>query len=55
MSNTFWDGDSDLQDVADALATLIPPTGAVENPKKNKALEKFRRATNCYYDLYNNE
>jgi len=54
MSNTFWDGDSDLQDVADALATLIPPTGAVENPKKNKALEKFRRATNCYYDLYNN-
>ena len=51
---SFWNSDSDLQDVADRLAELVPATGAVEQPRKNKALERFRRASNCYYDLYNN-
>lgn len=51
---SFWNNDSDLQDVADRLAALVPAMGAVEQPRKNKALERFRRASNCYYDLYNN-
>lgn len=33
---------------------MIPHSGSVDNPKNNKHLEKFRKATNCYYDLYNN-
>lgn len=51
---SFWNNDSDLQDVADQLAGLVPAMGAVEEPRKNRALERFRRASNCYYDLYNN-
>lgn len=51
---SFWNNDSDLQNIADRLAELVPAMGAVEQPRKNKALERFRRASNCYYDLYNN-
>lgn len=51
---SFWNGNSDLQNLADELADMVPATGKVENPRSNPALERFRRATNCYYDLYNN-
>lgn len=51
---SFWNGNSDMQDVVDKLAELVPAAGKVESPRKNAALERFRRATNCYYDLYNN-
>lgn len=51
---SFWNGDSDLQDVAFKLQGLVPMQGPVEDAKKNKALERFRVASNCYYDLYNN-
>jgi|15BtaG_2_1085339.scaffolds.fasta_scaffold00554_20 hypothetical protein len=36
------------------LDALIPPTGSVENPKKNPALEKYRKAHNVVYDIFNN-
>lgn len=36
------------------LEKLIPSEGTVPNPYKNKSLEKFRKAANAYYDLYNN-
>lgn len=36
------------------LEALIPSEGEVDEPRKNKALEKFRKACNCYYDHYNN-
>ena len=39
---------------AEKLLALIPDEGAVKNPRKNVKLEKFRKAVNCYYDLYNN-
>jgi hypothetical protein len=51
---SFWNNDSDLQDIADQLVLMVPDMGPVEQPRKNKALERFRRASNCYYDLYNN-
>ena len=51
---SFWNNNSDLQNVADKLAGLVPGAGPVPDARKNKALERFRRATNCYYDLYNN-
>ena len=49
---SFWNNDSDLQDIADQLVLMVPDMGPVEQPRKNKALERFRRASNCYYDLY---
>ena len=54
LKQSFWSGNSDLQEVADLLAERIPQCGPVENPRKNRALERFRRASNCYYDLFNN-
>jgi len=50
----YWDSNGKYQELADKLRVLVPEEGAVEKPLKNKALEKFRKATNCYYDLYDN-
>jgi hypothetical protein len=36
------------------LQNLIPAEGKVLHPRKNRNLERFRIAVNCYYDLYNN-
>lgn len=52
--NTYWNHKGQEQQKADALKKLVPASGAVVNPQKNKALEKFRKASNAYYDLYNN-
>lgn len=54
MEHTYWDRNGHYQAVGDILMKLIPSEGSVAEPKKNKALEKFRIASNCYYDLYNN-
>ncbi len=50
----YWNNSGRYQEVANKLNELIPVEGSVENPRKNKALEKYRNASNCYYDLYNN-
>ena len=52
--NSYWNNKGEHQGLVSTLHSLIPTMGPVENPRKNKALEKFRRAQNCYYDLYNN-
>ena len=54
MENTYWNHNGKYQELSDKLQALIPNSGEVENPRKNKALERFRKASNCYYDLYNN-
>jgi hypothetical protein len=54
MQTSFWNGNSHYQFMADRLNTLIPLMGSVEDPKRNPALEKFRIASGCYYDLFNN-
>ena len=51
---TYWNNNGRFQALADALQKYIPVEGPVANAKKNPALEKFRKAVNCYYDLYNN-
>jgi hypothetical protein len=51
---TYWAGNGKYQAQADALRALVPTFGPVENAKKRPALERYRKATNCYYDLYNN-
>jgi len=52
---TYWNEQGAYQTIAEALQGLIPAIGEVpEGKTTNKALERFRRAQNCYYDLYNN-
>ena len=53
--STYWDGKGLYQAKVDALEKLLPSFGEVpDNKVTNKHLEKFRKASNCYYDLYNN-
>jgi len=54
MKNVYWNKNGKFQTVAMQLEAMIPMEGAVKNPKKNRQLEHFRKAVNCYYDLYNN-
>ena len=52
--NSYWNNNGRFQMYVEELEALIPSEGEVNEPRKNKALEKFRKACNCYYDLYNN-
>lgn len=54
MEHTYWNRDGKYQILASALEKLVPASGSVEYPEANPKLEKFRKASNCYYDLYNN-
>lgn len=51
---TFWNNNSPKQHMAEMLHTLVPLMGPVPDARNNKALERYRRAGACYYDLYNN-
>jgi hypothetical protein len=53
-TQTYWNHNGKFEDLANKLQKLIPDSGAVPSPRKNVALEKYRKAVNCYYDLYNN-
>jgi len=51
----YWSNEGKHQALADLLQALSPAIGEVPDGKKqNKHLERFRKAMNCYYDLYNN-
>ena len=51
----YWGGTGTHNHVIDALTALLPESGSCNKPRsKNKALDKFRRAMNLYFDLYNN-
>jgi hypothetical protein len=52
LKNTFWNGKHG--EVLDKLSALIPRSGKVPNPRKNQALEDWRKLQNMYYDVYNN-
>jgi hypothetical protein len=52
--NTYWNHKGKHSALADALNKLVPNTGEVKDPEGNPHLERFRKASNCYYDLYNN-
>ena len=51
--NTYWNHKGTYPEAVEKLQALIPATGSVANPYKNKALERFRKAQNAYYRLYN--
>jgi hypothetical protein len=51
---TYWNHKGKHGELLDALRTLVPDSGEVCNADNHPALERFRVASNCYYDLYNN-
>lgn len=54
MKNTYWNHSGTHQVLAVELYERIPEMGIVTNPSKSKALERFRKAQNAYYDVFNN-
>lgn len=55
LTFSYWNHKGLYQTCGDQLNELIPAEGSVPNPRStNKNLEKFRKASNCYHDLYNN-
>lgn len=55
LKHTYWNNKGTFESAAKKLSGMIPIEGSVEFPRsKNKKLEKFRKACNCYHDLYNN-
>lgn len=54
MENTYWSEKGTYQELSDKLWVMVPKTGAVPKPWKNKALERFRKASCAYYDVFNN-
>jgi hypothetical protein len=53
-ANTYWCQKGKHEALDKELRKLVPSSGEVENADSNPALEKYRVASNCYYDLYNN-
>ena len=49
-----WGVRNDVQHLVDPLNDLLPAMGMVKNANKNKWLEKFRKAQNVSYDIFNN-
>lgn len=45
---------NDLELVYDRLERMVPVEGPVRNVNKNRALERFRKATNVVYDIFTN-
>lgn len=54
MATTYWGNKGSFPVLQENLHKLVPVEGEVKDADKNPALEKFRKAVNCYYDLYNN-
>lgn len=54
MENTYWNNKGTYSELNAKLEKLIPMSGSVDRPHKNKALERFRKASNAYYDIFNN-
>ena len=55
LFTSSWGVNSGFKKLADELHGLLPLQGRCEKPmSSNKNLEKFRRAQNAAYDLFNN-
>lgn len=53
MENTYWNHKGTHQALIEKLYALVPVSGEIKG-SKNKALERFRKASNAYYDIFNN-
>jgi hypothetical protein len=54
MEATYWSHKGTFQVFINSLNEMIPVEGKVPFPRKNKKLERFRAASNAYYDIFNN-
>ena len=52
--DSYWNHKGKHQGLATALERLIPFEGEVKDHRKNPKLERFRKASNAYYDIFNN-
>ena len=53
-SKTYWSNAGKHEERQNKLEKLLPASGEVPNANLHSALEIYRVAANCYYDLYNN-
>ena len=53
---SYWSGEGKYQKQYEELQKLIPREGAIEKGmcKHTVSLERFRKACNSYYDVFNN-
>jgi len=51
---SYWNNNGKFQNKIGKLEELIPAQDEVDDAENNPALERFRSAANCYYDVYNN-
>lgn len=47
---TYWNHKGTFQDLANKLEKMVPVMGECED----KRVERFRKAVNAYYDIFNN-
>lgn len=53
MENTYWNNKGTHQELNVQLEKLIPMSGDIKG-SKNRQLERLRKASNAYYDIFNN-
>jgi hypothetical protein len=53
MENTYWNRSGTYQNLAEELGKLVPAMGEIKG-SKNRQLERYRKAQNAYYDIFNN-
>lgn len=53
MENTYWNSKGTYQNLVEELNKLVPLSGEIKG-SKNRQLERFRKASNAYYDVFNN-
>ena len=53
MENTYWNRKGNYENLVAELQKLVPDMGEIAG-SKNRKLEKFRKASNAYYDIFNN-
>jgi len=49
-----WGVRNDVKHLVEALQHKLPASGMVKNANKNRCLEKFRKAQNVTYAIFNN-
>jgi hypothetical protein len=55
LTNTYWKHNGRYQNLAIALHKMLPAEGPITDCKSQPCLEKFRMASNIYYDFHSNK
>jgi len=54
IQKSYWYNCGKYEVLGNRLDSLIPRSGEVPDAKSSPKLEMYRKARNCYHDLYNN-